>query len=105
MGHSAAQKTRGSPSEFLRSQLHGALAQARARLDADGRSPLELTFELHARGLAPADSAARVLLDEWRATLLALAMGTHRRLGQHSELAKLAGMHDVFEVLAAQIRD
>jgi hypothetical protein len=56
--------------------------------------------ELHAKGEAAEGSAAALVLSWWRPRLLALAMGTHTRLGAESPFRHLVGHHAVIEMIA-----
>ena len=63
-------------------------------------TPLSLARELHAKGEAAEGSAAALVLSRWRPRLLALAMGTHTRLGAESPFRHLGGTHGLLETIA-----
>jgi ankyrin repeat protein len=63
-------------------------------------TPLSLARELQAKGEAAEGSAAALVLSWWRPRLLALAMGTHTRLGAESPFRHLVGHHAVIEMIA-----
>jgi len=63
-------------------------------------TPLSLALELQAKGEAAEGSAAALVLSWWRPRLLALAMGTHTRLGAESPFRHLVGHHAVIEMIA-----
>ena len=70
---------------------------------AHGPTPLELARELEYAGRASAGSPAALVLGWWRARLLAIAMGTHPRLGRDSPVHKLAGMPELLAMVATQL--
>ena len=63
-------------------------------------TPLSLTRELLAKCEAAKGSAAALVLSRWRPRLLALAMGTHTRLGAESPFRHLGGTHGLLETSA-----
>jgi len=63
-------------------------------------TPLSLARELQAKGEAAEGSAAALVLSWWRPRLLALAMGTHTRLGAESPFRHLVGHHAAIEMIA-----
>lgn len=63
-------------------------------------TPLSLARELHAKGKAAQGSAAALVLGWWQLRRLALAMGTHKRLGAESPLRHLDGHQDLLEMIA-----
>ena len=63
-------------------------------------TPLSLTRELLAKCEAAKGSAAALVLSRWRPRLLALAMGTHTRLGAESPFRHLGGTHGLLETIA-----
>ena len=63
-------------------------------------TPLSLARELQAKGEAAEGSAAALVLSWWRPRLLALAMGTHTRLGAESPFLHLVGHHAAIEMIA-----
>merc|ERR1712159_892432 len=75
-------------------------ANPHARASTDAPSPIMLAVELERVGRAPLGSPAALVLSHWRTRLLALAMGTHPRLGQESVVSKLAGLPEVCDMIA-----
>mmetsp|Transcript_13717 Transcript_13717/g.35283 ORF Transcript_13717/g.35283 Transcript_13717/m.35283 type:complete len:391 (+) Transcript_13717:70-1242(+) len=67
-------------------------------------SPLDLARALEREGHAPSGSAAAVVLHWWRARLIAVAMGTHARLGMRSPLIRLACVPEVLELIVDELK-
>ena len=66
---------------------------------SEAPSPISLARALERAGKAPSGSAAALMLGWWRARLLALAMGTHARLGEGSAVLKLGGVPEVLQMI------
>ena len=71
----------------------------RATPPATAPSPLDLAKGLEAEGKAAEGTAAALVLGWWRARLLALAMGTHARLGEESPVLRLACAPELIELI------
>lgn len=74
--------------------LKGGALRMHARAAAGAPSPLDLAKSLERDGRAPPGSPAAIVLDGWRDRLLALAMGTHARLGAGSAMRHLGAVRD-----------
>lgn len=74
-------------------------ADPHARAAPDACSPLDVARGIERCGQAPPASSAFLLLSWWRAQLVAVAMGTHPRLGQESEVYRLSGHADVLALI------
>ena len=79
--------------------LLAAGADPHAQSANDHLSPYHRARRLDTDGQAAAGSAADEVLRWWRSRVLALAMGTHARLGQHSPVRHLGGQRELLECI------
>lgn len=92
--------------------LISAGADLHARRAPGAPSPLDLARGVTGRATDPEgmfrpdepSPAAAAVLDAWSRRLVALAMGTHSRLGEHSPVRRLAGLPEVLQLIVRSAR-